>query len=49
MENKNSRYFIIFSNGDIINQQVAKISGENELRLVCDTDVSLILLIGNIS
>ncbi|EAC3621557.1 Crp/Fnr family transcriptional regulator [Listeria monocytogenes] len=44
VENKKFQILHFFSNGDIINQQVAKISGENELRLVCDTDVSLIFI-----
>ncbi|MBC1484150.1 Crp/Fnr family transcriptional regulator [Listeria sp. FSL L7-1485] len=44
VENKKFQILHFFSNGDIINQQVAAISGENELHLVCDTDVSLVFV-----
>ncbi|EFS02247.1 nucleotide-binding domain-containing protein [Listeria seeligeri FSL S4-171] len=44
MENKKFQILHFFSNGDIINQQVASISGENELHLVCDTEVSLVFI-----
>ncbi|KKD45882.1 cyclic nucleotide-binding domain-containing protein [Listeria seeligeri] len=44
VENKKFQILHFFSNGDIINQQVASISGENELHLVCDTEVSLVFI-----
>lgn len=44
VENKKFQILHFFSNGDIINQQVAAISGKNELHLVCDTDVSLVFV-----
>lgn len=44
VENKKFHILHFFSNGDIINHQVAIISGENELRLICDTEVSLIYI-----
>lgn len=44
VENKKFHILHFFSNEDIINQQVAAISGENELRLICDTEVSLIYI-----
>lgn len=44
VENKKFDRLHFFSNEDIINQQVAIISGENELSLICDTEVSLIYI-----
>ncbi|MBC1755317.1 Crp/Fnr family transcriptional regulator [Listeria seeligeri] len=44
VENKKFQILHFFSNGDIINQQVASICGENELHLVCDTEVSLVFI-----
>ncbi|MBC1342405.1 Crp/Fnr family transcriptional regulator [Listeria welshimeri] len=44
VENKKFHILHFFSNGDIINQQVAAISGENELSLICDTEVSLVYI-----
>ncbi len=41
LENKNKQIILFFSKGDVINQLVSELSTNNNLQLVCDTDVTL--------
>ncbi|MBC1515775.1 Crp/Fnr family transcriptional regulator [Listeria immobilis] len=44
IENNGYQILRFFTSGDIINQQIAVISEDKELQIICDTDVSVVFI-----